>query len=85
MEQMKRQILKLVGFFGVIATGYHQLQVDPPESQFLAQKSATLTFINQNSLLESGLYDGVFRTLLDDLHEKLLCNEFGNVMSHFLN
>ena len=59
--------------------------MDPPESQFLAQKCITLTFINFSTLLESGLHDGVCRTLLDDLHKKLLSNEYGHVMNHYVN
>ena len=54
-------------------------------SQFLAQKCITLTFINFTTMLESGLHDGVCRTLLDDLHKKLLSNEYGHVMNHYVN
>lgn len=85
MEQMKRQCLKLISFYGVIATTFNQMQMDPPESQFLAQKCITLTFINFTTMLESGLHDGVCRTLLDDLHKKLLSNEYGHVMNHYVN
>ena len=85
MEQMKRQCLKLVSFYGVIATSYSKLQMDPPESQFLATKCATLSFINFSTMLESGLHDGVVRTLVDDLHRKLLSNEYGHVMSNYVS
>jgi hypothetical protein len=64
MAQMKRQVLKLASFFGVIATTYTELQLDPPESQFLNQKSVSLSFINFDSLLDSGIFDGVAKTLL---------------------
>jgi hypothetical protein len=81
MEHMKRQCLKLVSFYGIIATAYQDLQLDPPESKFLNQKASTISFINFSALLDSGLYDGVTRSLLEDLHQKLLRNEFGHVMS----
>jgi hypothetical protein len=61
------------------------MQLDPPESLFLNQKSVTLSFINFSTMLESGLYDGVAKTLLTDIHSKLLHNEFGHVMSQFIN
>lgn len=57
------------------------MQLDPPESKFLNQKCVTLTFINFATMLESGLYDGVAKTLFTDLHRKLIKNEFGHVMS----
>lgn len=57
------------------------MQLDPPESKFLNQKCVSLTFINFSTLLESGLHDGVAKTLLDDLHSKLVKNEFGHVMT----
>lgn len=85
MSQSKRQVLKLISFYGVIATSYSDMQLDPPESSFLNQKCVTLTFINQSTLIESGLYDGVTKTLLTDLNRKLLQNEYGHVMSQFIN
>mmetsp|Transcript_11022 Transcript_11022/g.16729 ORF Transcript_11022/g.16729 Transcript_11022/m.16729 type:complete len:120 (+) Transcript_11022:1217-1576(+) len=85
MEQMKRQCLKLSSFFGVIATSYLDMQLDPPESKFLNSKSVTLSFINSSTLLESGLHDGVAKTLLTDLNSKLLSNEYGHVMSDFIS
>ena len=81
MVQMKRQCLKLSSFYGVIATTYQDMQLDPPESKFLNQKCVTLTFINFGTMLESGLFDGVTKTLFTDLHRKLIKNEFGHVMS----
>jgi len=36
-------------------------------------------------MLESGLYDGVTKTLFTDLHRKLIKNEFGHVMSQYIN
>ena len=78
-------MLKLISFYGVIATSYSDMQLDPPESSFLNQKCVTLTFINQSTLIESGLYDGVTKTLLTDLNRKLLQNEYGHVMSQFIN
>ena len=36
-------------------------------------------------MLESGLHDGICRTLMDDLHGKLLSNEYGHVMNHYVN
>jgi hypothetical protein len=36
-------------------------------------------------MLESGLFDGVAKTLFTDLHEKLVKNEFGHVMRQFIN
>lgn len=36
-----------------------------------------MSFINFQTLLESGLHDGIARTLLDDVHKKLMKNEFG--------
>ena len=59
--------------------------MDPPESQFLSQKCAQLSFINFNTLLDSGLHDGIARTLVSDLHKKILRNEYGHVMSNFVN
>lgn len=44
-----------------------------------------MTFINFSALLDSGLHDGVAKTLLDDLNSKLLKNEFGHVMSQYVN
>lgn len=85
MEHMKRQCLKLATFYGIIATSYKDMQLDPPESKFLNQKCVTMSFINYQTLLESGLHDGVARTLLSDIHVKLLKNEFGHVMSQFVN
>ena len=82
---MKRQVLKLISFYGIVATSYSQLQMDPPESTFLAQKCATISFINFSTMLESGLHDGICRTLMDDLHGKLLSNEYGHVMNHYVN
>lgn len=81
MATMKRQCLKLSGFYGVIATSYEDMQLDPPESKFLNQKCVTLTFINFQTILDSGLHDGVAKTLMDDLHEKLINNEYGHIMS----
>lgn len=85
MSTMKRQCLKLASFYGVIATSYEDMQLDPPESKFLNQKCAILTFINFRTILESGLHDGVAKTLMDDLHEKLINNEFGHTMSSYIN
>ena len=56
------------------------MQLDPPESKFLNQKCVTVSFINSSTLLESGLFDGVARTLFNDLNTKLVNNEFGHVM-----
>ena len=81
MEHMKRQCLKLTSFYGIVATSYQDMQLDPPESKFLNQKCVTLSFINFSTLLDSGLHDGVAKSLLDDLHHRLIMNEFGNVMS----
>jgi len=81
---MKRQVLKLSSFYGVIATSFKEMQLDPPESIMLNSKSTTISFINFESLIESGLYDGVAKTLLHDLHNKLLNNEFGHVMNQFI-
>jgi len=61
------------------------MQLDPPETLFLNQKSVTLSFINFSSLLESGLYDGVAKTLLTDMHNQLMHNDFGHVMSQYIN
>lgn len=36
-------------------------------------------------MIESGLYDGVTKTLFTDLHRKLIKNEFGHVMSQYIN
>jgi hypothetical protein len=36
-------------------------------------------------MLESGLHDGVAKTLMTDLHSSLLKNEFGHVMSQYVN
>lgn len=36
-------------------------------------------------MLESGLHDGVAKTLMTDLHSKLIKNEFGHVMSQYVN
>ena len=85
MNQMKRQVLKLSSFYGVIATSYKDMQLDPPESLFLNQKCVTLSFINFSTMLESGLFDGVVKTLLTDVHNKLMTNEFGHVMSQYIN
>lgn len=85
MEMMKRQCLKLSSFYGIIATSYQDMQLDPPESKFLNQKCSTITFINYQTLLESGLHDGVAKTLMTDLNQKLVKNEFGNVMSQYVN
>ena len=85
MKTMKRQVLKLSSFFGIIATSYKEMQLDPPESLFLNQKSATLSFINFETLLDSGLYDGVTKNLFQDLHRKLINNEFGHVMSQYIS
>ena len=85
MATMKRQCLKLSGFYGVIATSYEDMQLDPPESKFLNQKCVTLTFINFQTILDSGLHDGVAKTLMDDLHEKLINNEYGHIMSQYIN
>ena len=82
---MKRQVLKLASFYGVIATSYTSMQLDPPESEYLNSKCVTLSFINSSTLLESGLYDGVAKTLLSDLHKKLINNDFGHVMSQYIN
>lgn len=81
MATMKRQCMKLSSFYGVIATSYEDMQLDPPESKFLNQKCATITFINFQTILESGLHDGIAKTLMDDLHDKLINNEFGHIMS----
>lgn len=35
IEHMKRQCLKLASFYGIIATSYQEMQLDPPESKFL--------------------------------------------------
>lgn len=35
MDQMKREVLKLSSFFGIIATSYLEMQLDPPETLFL--------------------------------------------------
>lgn len=35
MQHMKRQVLKLSSFYGIIATSYQDMQLDPPESKFL--------------------------------------------------
>lgn len=35
MKDMKRQVLKLCSFYGIIATSYQDMQLDPPESKFL--------------------------------------------------
>ena len=85
LGQMKRQCLKLVSFYGIIATSYQSMQLDPPESKFLNSKCATISFINFSTLLESGLFDGVAKTLMSDLHQRLVKNEFGHVMSQFVN
>ena len=85
MKDMKRQVLKLSSFYGIIATSYQDMQLDPPESKFLNQKCATITFINYKTMLESGLHDGVAKTLMTDLHSSLLKNEFGHVMSQYVN
>lgn len=61
------------------------MQLDPPESKFLNQKCATISFINFSALLESGLFDGVAKTMLNDLHQKLIKNEFGHVMSQYVS
>lgn len=82
---MKREVLKLSSFFGIIATSFKEMQLDPPETLFLTQKAVTLTFINFSSMLESGLFDGVAKTLLTDMHRKLLHGEFGHVMSQYIN
>ena len=74
MASMKRQVLKLAGFYAVVATTYIDLQLDPPESKFLNQKSVSLSFINFDSMLDSGLFDGVAKTLLRDLHLKFMTN-----------
>ena len=36
MEYMKRQCIKLSSFYGIIATSYQDMQLDPPESKFLS-------------------------------------------------
>lgn len=46
MSEMKRDVLKLSSFFGIIATSYLEMQLDPPETVFLNKKSVTVTFIN---------------------------------------
>ena len=61
------------------------MQLDPPESKFLNKKCGTITFINYQTLLDSGLHDGVAKNLLRDLHTKLIKNEFGHVMSQYVN
>lgn len=61
------------------------MQLDPPESKFLNSKCATISFINFTTLLESGLFDGVAKNLMNDLHQRLIKNEFGHVMSQFVS
>lgn len=56
--------MKLMGFFCQVITTCKDIQLDPPESQIMHQISASMIFASKDSLIMSGLYDGVIKSIV---------------------
>lgn len=74
-SSLKRQFITTLSFLSKIATTCSDLQLDPPESRILFELSSSISFINKNALLKSGLYDGVVRTIMIDIIDKVTKGE----------
>ena len=53
-----------------------QFQLDPPESALMSQKRISLAmFGNEESILESRMYDGVFLTVMQDIISRVMSGD----------
>lgn len=64
MDTNRRTIIKMLGIFGRIITTSKSLQIDQPESSILSQLNAQIIYTSNETMIESGMYDGVIRTIV---------------------
>ncbi|XP_078088901.1 quinone oxidoreductase-like protein 1 isoform X2 [Mustelus asterias] len=67
----KHDILSLLAVAGHWVTTEENLQLDPPDSQFLFHKGATISFLNEEVWQLSSMQQGKYLHILKDVMEKL--------------
>ncbi|XP_043557197.1 quinone oxidoreductase-like protein 1 isoform X4 [Chiloscyllium plagiosum] len=72
----KHDILSLLSVGGHWVTTVENLQLDPPDSQFLFRKAATISFLNEEVWQLSNMHQGKYLHILKDVMEKLSCGTF---------
>lgn len=59
--------MKLMGYFCKLITSDDNIQLDPPESKVLQSLSAQLIFTSRDTLLQSGMFDGTLRKIVESV------------------
>ncbi|XP_041067845.1 quinone oxidoreductase-like protein 1 isoform X2 [Carcharodon carcharias] len=72
----KHDILSLLAVAGHWVTTEENLQLDPPDSQFLFHKGATISFLNEEVWQLSNMQQGKYLHILKDVMEKLSTGTF---------
>uniref|UniRef100_UPI00398F6A16 quinone oxidoreductase-like protein 1 isoform X2 n=1 Tax=Pristiophorus japonicus TaxID=55135 RepID=UPI00398F6A16 len=72
----KHDILSLLAVAGHWVTTEENLQLDPPDSQFLFRKGATISFLNEEVWQLSNMQQGKYLHILKDVMEKLSSGTF---------
>ncbi|XP_048459017.1 quinone oxidoreductase-like protein 1 isoform X2 [Rhincodon typus] len=72
----KHDILSLLSVGGHWVTTEENLQLDPPDSQFLFRKAATISFLNEEVWQLSNMHQGKYLHILKDVMEKLASGTF---------
>ncbi|XP_062510893.1 quinone oxidoreductase-like protein 1 [Corticium candelabrum] len=80
----KHDIISILGFGGRWVTSTGQLQLDPPDSQFLFMKGAAVSFLFDNIWVLSGAQQGKYLHIIQDLMEKLQKEELRPTIHHTL-
>jgi len=78
----KREIISALGILGIWACMATQLQMDPPEAYLMAQKRITMAmFGSESCVVDCRLYDGVVRTMVQDLVSRIISGELSLVQA----